>query len=285
MSVKIIRGKRDMPELSVDTKELFEAAEEMKKLLYQCDSVTQKLDQVISCFHYQINSDGYDREVNGLITQSTNLKSTRENLASAANTLQQIAESYEQVAAPQSFWAEWKENCEKKFPTSIRNKAIGSIGKGMQRLAGTINTRTAIAKTEGENAFYMLDSTVLAKTGVLSKFGSKISTGAKIGLPIIGAVIDYKTLKENGESTKDALIKTGVHAVIGQAGGKLGTIAGLAIAEKITFSVLAAAGAGAVAGVAIGLGITVLGNMFFDRCYDELRDQKRWEACYGVETM
>ncbi len=44
-------------------------------------------------------------------------------------------------------------------------------------------------------------------------------------------------------------------------------------------------GAGAVAGVAIGLGITVLGNMFFDRCYDELRDQKRWEACYGVETM
>ena len=116
-----------MPELSVDTKELFEAAEEMKKLLYQCDSVTQKLDQVISCFHYQINSDGYDREVNGLITQSTNLKSTRENLASAANTLQQIAESYEQVAAPQSFWAEWKENCEKKFPTSIRNKAIGSI--------------------------------------------------------------------------------------------------------------------------------------------------------------
>ena len=274
-----------MPELSVDTKELFEAAEEMKKLLYQCDSVTQELDQVISCFHYQINSDGYDREVNGLITQSTNLKSTRENLASAANTLQQIAESYEQVALPQSFWSEWKENCEKKFPTSIRNKAIGSIGKGMQWLAGTINTRTAIAKTEGENAFYMLDSTVLAKTEVLSKFGSKISTGAKIGLPILGAVIDYKTLKENGESTKDALIKTGVHAVIGQAGGKLGTIAGLAIAEKITFSVLAAAGAGAVAGVAIGLGITVLGNMFFDRCYDDLRDQKRWEACYGVETM
>jgi len=48
MSVKIIRGKRDMLELSVDTKELFEAAEEMKKLLYQCDSVTQELDQVIS---------------------------------------------------------------------------------------------------------------------------------------------------------------------------------------------------------------------------------------------
>ena len=181
---------------------------------------------------------------------------------------------------PQSFWAEWKENCEKKFPTSIRNKAIGSIGKGMQWLAGTINTWTAIAKTEGENAFYMLDSTVLAKTGVLSKVGSKISTGAKIGLPILGAVIDYKTLKENGESTKDALIKTGVHAVIGRAGGKLGTIAGLAIAEKITVAILAA-GKGAVAGVVIGLGITVLGNMFFDRCYDEWRNQKRWEVIMG----
>ena len=44
MSVKIIRGKRDMPELSVDTKELFEAAEEMKKLIYQCDmDMTGKL--------------------------------------------------------------------------------------------------------------------------------------------------------------------------------------------------------------------------------------------------
>lgn len=238
------------------------------------------MDQIISCFHYQINSDGYDNEINYLIIQSANLKNSRENLASAANTLQKIAECYEEVAVPQSFWAEWKENCEKKFPTSIRNAFIGRIGKGMNWLAGTINTWTAIAKTEGENAFYMLDSTVLAKTGVLSKVGSKISTGAKIGLPILGAVIDYKTLKENGESTKDALIKTGVHAVIGQAGGKLGTIAGLAIAEKITVAILAA-GTGAVAGVVIGLGITVLGNMFFDRCYDEWRNQKRWEVIMG----
>lgn len=280
MSVKIIRGKRDMPELSVDTKELFEAAADLNKLFYQCDSIVQEMDQIISCFHYQINSDGYDNEINCLIIQSANLKNSRENLASAANTLQKIAECYEEVAVPQSFWAEWKENCEKKFPTSIRNAFIGRIGKGMQWLAGTINTWTAIAKTEGENAFYMLDSTVLAKTGVLSKVGSKISTGAKIGLPILGAVIDYKTLKENGESTKDALIKTGVHAVIGQAGGKLGTIAGLAIAEKITVAILAA-GTGAVAGVVIGLGITVLGNMFFDRCYDEWRNQKRWEVIMG----
>lgn len=79
--------------------------------------------------------------------------------------------------------------------------------------------------------------------------------------------------------------------MIGQAGGKLGTIAGLAVTSlldmglEIVLGTALVAGTGAVAGVAIGLGITVLGNMFFDRCYDELRDQKRWEACYGVETM
>ena len=212
-----------MSEFSVDTKSLFEAAADLNKLFYQCDSIVQEMDQIISCFHYQINS------------------------ASAANTLQKIAECYEEVAVPQSFWAEWKENCEKKFPTSIRNAFIGRIGKGMNWLAGTINTWTAIAKTEGENAFYMLDSTVLAKTGV--------------------------------------------HAVIGQAGGKLGTIAGLAITANmvsIMSTVLGIAegavvlmGVGAVAGVVIGLGITVLGNMFFDRCYDEWRNQKRWEVIMG----
>lgn len=50
------------------------------------------MDQIISCFHYQINSDGYDNEINYLIIQSANLKNSRENLASAANTLQKIAE-------------------------------------------------------------------------------------------------------------------------------------------------------------------------------------------------
>ena len=236
-----------MSEFSVDTKSLFEAAADLNKLFYQCDSIVQEMDQIISCFHYQINSDGYDNEINCLIIQSANLKNSRENLASAANTLQKIAECYEEVAVPQSFWAEWKENCEKKFSTSIRNAFIGRIGKGMNWLAGTINTWTAIAKTEGENAFYMLDSTVLAKTGV--------------------------------------------HAVIGQAGGKLGTIAGLAITANmvsIMSTVLGIAegavvlmGVGAVAGVVIGLGITVLGNMFFDRCYDEWRNKKRWEVIMG----
>lgn len=117
------------------------------------------------------------------------------------------------------------------FQGAPANSNCGEIAACIKTTTGITGS---IAKTEGENAFYMLDSTVLAKTGVLSKVGSKISTGAKIGLPILGAVIDYKTLKENGESTKDALIKTGVHAVIGQAGGKLGTIAGLAITARDT---------------------------------------------------
>lgn len=76
-----------MSEFSVDTKELFEAVEDMKKLFYQCDNVTQEVDQIISCFHYQINTNRYDREVDQLIVQSQNLKNCRENLLSASNTL------------------------------------------------------------------------------------------------------------------------------------------------------------------------------------------------------
>lgn len=38
---------------------------------------------------------------------------------------------------------------------------------------------------------------------------------------------------------------------------------------------------GVLAGIGIGIGISVLGNMFFDRCYDEWRNQKRWEVIMG----
>lgn len=53
-----------MSEFSVDTKSLFEAAADLNKLFYQCDSIVQEMDQIISCFHYQINSDGYDSRSN-----------------------------------------------------------------------------------------------------------------------------------------------------------------------------------------------------------------------------
>lgn len=55
----------------------------------------------------------------------------------------------------------------------------------------------------------------------------------------------------------------------------------LVVTSNTTLGTVAIIGTGAVAGVVIGLGITVLGNMFFDRCYDEWRNQKRWEVIMG----
>ena len=195
-----------MPELSVDTKELFEAAEEMKKLLYQCDSVTQELDQVISCFHYQINSDGYDREVNGLITQSTNLKSTRENLASAANTLQQIAECYEKVASYTNivdmYVSDFKDNYIENFFPEVRDAILGNLGKGMKDLARIINISTVTVQSEGENAFLILDPKTLSKTEVLSKYGAAVSKTLGVLIPVVGTVMDFISLKKQEKVQK-----------------------------------------------------------------------------------
>ena len=279
MSVKIIRGKRDMPELSVDTKELFEAAEEMKKLLYQCDSVTQELDQVISCFHYQINSDGYDREVNGLITQSTNLKSTRENLASAANTLQQIAECYEKVASYTNivdmYVSDFKDNYIENFFPEVRDAILGNLLKGMKELARIINISTVTVQSEGENAFLILDPKTLSKTEVLSKYGAAVSKTLGVLIPVVGTVMDFISLKKAGESTEDAFIKANVHTVIGIAGGKVGTVIGTCVASKFAHSETTGIVAGTVMGIPIGLIITTWGDMKFDKWYEEQKEQ--WE--------
>ena len=53
-----------------------------------------------------------------------------------------------------------------------------------------------------------------------------VKYGVKYGIPIVGALVDFAMQKDSGESTGDALIKTGAHTVIGAVcmaiGGPLG---------------------------------------------------------------
>lgn len=160
------------------------------------------------------------------------------------------------------FWENFKSN----IGSDIAGSFLKSSGAFLGRFAGEINILTSVARSSGENAFVIINPNVAQTTGAMVKGGKALIAGAKYGLPIIGGIIDFATMKFSGEDTKDAFIKAGAHVGIGLAGGaagaKLGTIIGTAI-----FPVVGTA-AGAAIGFVAGAVITTLGNMAFDYAYD-----------------
>lgn len=53
-----------------------------------------------------------------------------------------------------------------------------------------------------------------------------VKNGVKYGIPIVGALVDFAMQKDSGESTGDALIKTGAHTAIGLKAAAIGTAMG-----------------------------------------------------------
>lgn len=95
-----------------------------------------------------------------------------------------------------------------------------------------------------------------------SALKNTVRYGARHGVPVVGAIIDFSLLKVEGEDTTDALVKTGAHVAIsvgaGVTGAKLGTMIGTAFFP----------GAWTVIGAAVGFTIGVVGSMAFDYIYD-----------------
>ena len=85
-----------------------------------------------------------------------------------------------------------------------------------------------------------------------------VKNGVKYGIPIVGALVDFGMQKASGESTGDALIKTGGHVVAGLAGAKVGAVVGTFIGGPV----------GTAIGGAVGFGLSVAGSMLFDAIYD-----------------
>ena len=81
-----------------------------------------------------------------------------------------------------------------------------------------------------------------------------VKNGVKYGIPIVGALVDFAMQKDSGESTGNALIKTGAHTAIGLKAAAIGTAMGGPL------------------GAAVGFGIGVLGSMAFDYVYDNYKD-------------
>ena len=150
--------------------------------------------------------------------------------------------------------------------SDVAGSFLKSSGAFLGKFAGEMNILTSVARSSGENAFVIINPNVAETTGAMVKGGKALIAGAKYGLPIIGGIIDFATMKFRGEGTKDAFIKAGAHVGIGLAGGaagaKLGTIMGTAICPVVGTA------AGAAIGFVAGAVITTLGNMAFDYAYD-----------------
>ena len=163
------------------------------------------------------------------------------------------------------FWNDFKSN----LGSDVAGSFLKSSGAFLGRFAGEINTLTSVARSSGENAFVFINPNVAVTTAAMVKGGNALKAGAKYGLPIIGAIIDFAAMKFSGESTQDAFVKTGAHVGIGLAGGAAGAKIGAVVGSVIP-------GAGTVAGAAIGFvagaAITTVGNMVFDYVYDNWDD-------------
>lgn len=168
----------------------------------------------------------------------------------------------------------FKEEYKKNFKDDLRNAIIESSGETLVKAGGGINVATALARSGGENGFIIVNPAVSKHTSKMISTGSKIAKGAKYGLPLLGAAIDFVSLKHDGKSTGEALVKSGAHLAIGVAGGKAGAAIGAAIGSVIPG---AGTAVGAVVGFVGGVAITTIGNLAFDYIYD-----KREEIVDGV---
>ncbi len=165
-----------------------------------------------------------------------------------------------------NIWDEFADSAADNFKGDFRNAIIEGSGNTVVRAGGIINTVTAIGRNNGSNGFVIVNPNVLPTTSKMISVGNKIVTGAKIGLPIIGGLVDYATLVNDGESHVNAGVKAVAHVGIGLAGGKAGAAIGAAVGSVIP-------GAGTVVGAAVGfvagVAITTVGNLVFDHVYDK----------------
>lgn len=146
--------------------------------------------------------------------------------------------------------------------------------KGVELGAGIYNATVVIKGPEGPNSFIMMDPKYADETLKWSKISSIIDSKAcKIGIPIIGGIIDFIIMLLNGEGIGDAGFKSVAHIGIGgvceAAGKKIGGMIGTAIGSAFPGVGNIIGGViGSVIGSIIGLVIGKILSDVFDRVYD-----------------
>lgn len=232
---------------------------------------------------------------NSLGTVMSQIQSEQKSCAAISNSLESIAQTYtnaEKALVPgydagtvkdaqsgdaqggddPSFWDGFLGN----FGSNLRDKAVEYAGPIMTQTAAGVNLATATARgPKGPNSFVIVNTNVTAKTSKVMQFaakhGGKFKVGAQYGLPVLGAVLDYASMRSSGvgkgEAANKAILHTGVGLAGGFAGSKIGAAIGTAIPVPVVGTVV-----GAVVGFVAGVAITTVGNMIVDYVYDNWDD-------------
>lgn len=164
----------------------------------------------------------------------------------------------------------------------VRDEMLTNIfeasGATLNSFASFVNTATAIAKgPESASSFVVLNPNVADTTGVLAQYGStlgKVATGCKIGLPILGGILDFASMRKEGTNLQDATVKAVAHVGIGIVGGEIGAKIGAGIGSLLAPGVGTVIGA--AAGFVLGVVITTAGNAIFDAVYDNKDEIKEY---------
>lgn len=161
-----------------------------------------------------------------------------------------------------------------QFWGDLRDTVIEQAGNTIVKIGGFINySRGLVFGPNGKNSFVILDPSVTQVTSKWINAGAKIATGAKYGLPVLGGIIDFISLKNSGTSTANAFLKSSAHVAISLGGGAIGESIGAAVGG-IVGSVIPGPGTavgavvGGVVGFISGTVISTLGNAVFDFVYD-----------------
>lgn len=145
----------------------------------------------------------------------------------------------------------------------IISKVFESGGKSVVKL-GEIFLSTGIQGPATENSFVILSNSFAQQSGKLINTGTKLHSFGKVGMPIIGAAIDFSGQLISGEEVGDATVKAAGHLGVGFIAGELGTMAGTAAAATLAVGPIGVA----AIGIAAGAAIAVFGSRVFDHAYE-----------------
>mgnify|MGYP001198477719 FL=1 len=155
------------------------------------------------------------------------------------------------------------------FISTFKSNAVGTVleasGTQVKNIAQLVMYYSATWGPDGPNSFVMVPTETAKRTSQAIAAGNTLTNIGKIGVPLIGGVIDFKTQVAQGEDVGDAAIKAGAHVAIGVAGGKAGAAVRAAVGSVVPG---AGTAVGAAVGFVAGVAITAVGNYVFDNIYD-----------------
>lgn len=139
----------------------------------------------------------------------------KNDIETVLKTLEIIDLTNEGKKVVENSWNNFISSLRGNFKDEVRDEMLTNIfeasGATLNSFASFVNTATAIAKgPESVSSFVVLNPNVADTTGVLAQYGStlgKVATGCKIGLPILGGILDFASMRKEGTNLQDATVK------------------------------------------------------------------------------